>query len=206
MNSMKSYASDFHRGTAASVVAAFGALLLGACSSGASPEPQSSVPEKTVISSQALSGAPLAAFELDRPARTVAGVAQAGAQLLGLLSGATIQPSEIADPSSSGTSPSLDVASTANTGLTLSYRPSNDFFVVTNENVTSAHADLSDIGVDAARSLFMVAMKGANSESIVPSTGLIAANARSSQVVEGEGAVGRIRLHRSSNDQRGRSL
>jgi hypothetical protein len=84
----------------------------------------------------------------------------------------------------------MDVSSPSDSQVTLSYRGSNNYFVVTNEALTNDYAAPADIGVAAARALFTSAMNSAVSAGIVPATGLLASNARISRAVQGEGAIG----------------
>ena len=82
--------------------------------------------------------------------------------------------------------------------MQLSYRADNDQRLVINETVTGDVRARADIGLDAARTLFVSAFHGAVTSGAVSATGLNLKDVRNARIVQSEGMSGQAPLERTS--------
>jgi hypothetical protein len=184
--------SSFHQQhkTVFALAASLTSMFAVSCSSTESSETQQAmVSNLTVLeASRSQVGDVLTAFELNRPVRDATEVNATGTEMLNLLAGKEVGAIDVSRSSSvTGT---WDLSPSKELGLSLSYRGSNDFFAVTNEEVTSAYAGEPDVGEAGARALFETTFQAAGHRKLIPTVGLLTANARLWYGRQGEGKIG----------------
>jgi hypothetical protein len=137
---------------------------------------------------------------MTRTARSSAELAKSGAALAGVVYGQSAPELSFQSalaPLKAG-SGALDVDVPWQHGLQFSYRPDNDHRLVINEAVTHDTGAATDIGASAAQGLFLSAFKSAVSSGAVAAIGLDPADARTSRIMQGEGAYGQAPVEKTS--------
>lgn len=190
MNSSNRTTDNGHRTTLLAFAAALASLHAAGCSSAEAVETQKLPNPKTtaVKASRSQSGEVLTAFELTRPVRGATEVNTTGTDMLSLLAGKAVEAIDVGR--SSARAGTWDFSHATIPGLRLSYRGSNDFFAVTNEEVTGDYAAAADVGEAGARDLFAATFRTAGLRKLIPAVGFVAANARLSYGRQGEGRMG----------------